>query len=120
MLCLFPLITVRLGPSVNPALVRALRRGVRSVLIRPNVLSGDALFFLLRLQVMKEKTGFFFTSVWKTTTLCRLRLLAGSTFTGLSLVIQMEASATTRLKFYLFFFFLLSPFSEPDSRQHRL
>lgn len=34
-----------LGLSVNPALVRALRRGVRFVLIRPNVLSGDALFF---------------------------------------------------------------------------
>lgn len=44
-LCLCALATARLGASVNPALVRALRRGGRAFLITPNVLSGDAFFF---------------------------------------------------------------------------
>lgn len=45
--CLCALGTVRLGPSVKPSLVRALRRSVRSFLIRPNVLSGNAFFFVI-------------------------------------------------------------------------
>lgn len=39
---------LHLEPSVNPAFVRALRNGMHSVLIRPNVLSeGDIIFIVI-------------------------------------------------------------------------